>query len=208
MRWLGICRLFCFSFCASLACACSCSEQTPPCQSYWEATAVFEGTVTQISSLPVERKVGEQLLTYAKALVHFTVEKSHRGVPDTEVELTTGLGGGDCGYSFHRGERYLVYARPDPETKKLNTSICMLTKRLTDAGPDLAYIRSVPAEPVGTRLYGTVLDYTAGQRGNRSSSKGLPGAAIELTGPAGVRGLRGNHLGGYEWTNLPVQVIS
>lgn len=47
---------------------------------------------------------------------------------------------GDCGFDFQKGETYLVYASEDEETQQLGTSICYRTKRLSDAGNDLAYL--------------------------------------------------------------------
>ncbi|HLK65369.1 MAG TPA: carboxypeptidase-like regulatory domain-containing protein [Bryobacteraceae bacterium] len=47
---------------------------------------------------------------------------------------------GDCGIDFQAGETYLVYASEDEETNILETSICNRTRRLTDAGSDLAYL--------------------------------------------------------------------
>jgi hypothetical protein len=55
-------------------------------------------------------------------------------------ELTVWTGQGDCAIDFQTGETYLVYAGNDEETGKLETSLCYRTKRLTDAGPDLAYL--------------------------------------------------------------------
>ena len=44
--------------------------------------------------------------------VHFTVEEGFRGggVAGSQIVVDTGLGGGDCGYPFVPGTRYLVYA--------------------------------------------------------------------------------------------------
>ncbi len=47
---------------------------------------------------------------------------------------------GDCGFDFQAGETYLVYASEDEETQQLGTSICYRTKRLSEAGTDLAYL--------------------------------------------------------------------
>jgi hypothetical protein len=55
-------------------------------------------------------------------------------------EITVWTGQGDCGIDFQPGETYLVYAGNDEETGRLETSICYRTRRLTDAGPDLAYL--------------------------------------------------------------------
>lgn len=59
---------------------------------------------------------------------------------DEGQELTIWNGGGDCGIDFQVGETYLVYASDDEETGRLQTSICYRTRRLTDAGGDLAYL--------------------------------------------------------------------
>jgi hypothetical protein len=47
---------------------------------------------------------------------------------------------GDCGFDFQKGETYLVYASEDEETQQLGTSICYRTRRLSEAGSDLAYL--------------------------------------------------------------------
>ncbi len=48
---------------------------------------------------------------------------------------------GDCGYDFQTGETYLVYASDDDEgSKLLATGKCTRTRRLSDAGEDLAYL--------------------------------------------------------------------
>ncbi len=46
----------------------------------------------------------------------------------------------DCGYDFQKGETYLIYADSDEETERIETTSCTRTKRLTDAGDDLAYL--------------------------------------------------------------------
>jgi hypothetical protein len=47
---------------------------------------------------------------------------------------------GDCGFNFQIGETYLVYADNDEESGMLSTGSCSRTRRLTDAGDDLAYL--------------------------------------------------------------------
>lgn len=47
---------------------------------------------------------------------------------------------GECGIPFQKGETYLVYADGDEETGRLQTSRCYRTRRVTDAGEDLAYL--------------------------------------------------------------------
>jgi hypothetical protein len=47
---------------------------------------------------------------------------------------------GDCGYDFQKGETYLIYADSDEETAIMETGVCSRTRRLSDAGEDLAYL--------------------------------------------------------------------
>jgi hypothetical protein len=47
---------------------------------------------------------------------------------------------GDCGYDFQVGETYLVYTFNDEFSNYLFTSSCTRTRRLSDAGEDLAYL--------------------------------------------------------------------
>ncbi len=90
-------------------------------------------------------------------------------------------------YPFRLGERYLVYAHTNEETEKLGTSICTLTKLLSDAKEDLEYISVLSTEPAGTRFFGSVLDYTASRLRTQASRENLAGADIRLKGPQGVQ---------------------
>ena len=62
---------------------------------------------------------------------------------------------GDCGYDFQIGETYLVYANDEEGTDYFFTSTCMRTKRLSDAGDDLAYLYFYKNQPeASSRLEG------------------------------------------------------
>jgi hypothetical protein len=77
--------------------------------------------------------------------VRFVVEENFRGAsvkPGGQLEVLTGFGGGDCGYEFVVGERYLVYAQHFPSSQKLYTGICSRTRKLTEAAADLEYLRT------------------------------------------------------------------
>ena len=54
---------------------------------------------------------------------------------DSLVTFGTGVGGGDCGFSFRAGQTYLVYATGRREA--LHTSICSRTRPLEEATEDL-----------------------------------------------------------------------
>lgn len=78
--------------------------------------------------------------------VFFKVLKSWKGVEKTFVEVNTGRGGGDCGYSFVSGQEYLIYAS-HAYGKPGNywvTGICSRNAILHDATEDLTYLNSFP----------------------------------------------------------------
>src|ERR1700722_14153378 len=64
-------------------------------------------------------------------------DDDRKGSPDFLDVWTTA---GDCGYDFQIGETYLVFANDEEGADYYFTSSCMRTKRLSDAGEDLAYL--------------------------------------------------------------------
>ena len=121
------------------AMACSCADPGPPCRAFPQADAAFVGKVQEID----ER--GEAGTPGAVRRVRFLVEENFRGAgvkPGASLEVATGFGGGDCGYGFERGERYLVYAQHHTGGASLYTGICSRTAKLADADDDLAYLRA------------------------------------------------------------------
>jgi hypothetical protein len=71
------------------------------------------------------------------------------------IEVWTGLG--DCGVPFQKGETWLVYADNDEESGTVETSLCTRTRRLTEAGSDLAYLFHYKDSPeTSSRIEGFV----------------------------------------------------
>lgn len=69
----------------------------------------------------------------------------------------SGTTSGDCGYDCQIGETYLVYANEEEGTDHFFTSTCTRTKRLSDAGDDLAYLYFYKDQPeASSRLEGFV----------------------------------------------------
>jgi hypothetical protein len=131
---------------------CSCAGNPPPCQAFWRADAVFAGTVVSSGKISVDDGVYKR----DERLVHLTVDQPIRGMKTAEVDVVTGWGGGDCGFGFKLGERYLVYAYREEKGQLLATSICSRTRLLSEAGDDLAFIRSLPASSANGVIFGTV----------------------------------------------------
>ena len=91
-----------------------------------KSKAVFSGTVVAIDKKPGDLYVA----------VRFKIEESWKGMSNKEATVFTGQGGGDCGYKFEIGERYLVYAYKYDVTD-IGTNICQRTASLRQAAGDL-----------------------------------------------------------------------
>lgn len=145
--------------CHGSARACSCAfGGGPPCQEFWRVDAVFSGKVLSRSSFSVEEKLGDSKYRREQVLARFSLGESYRGnVAGPEVEVVTGMGGGDCGYHFKEGERYLVYASRDARTGTLYAGICSRTRPLSEAAEDLDYFRSIPPAGSGSSITGRVI---------------------------------------------------
>lgn len=148
------------------ASACSCVRPAPPCKAFRVASAVFVGSVTGASVVSVEQEVvaigkGREKITYQEKVFRFSLEHVYKGVEGLETQVQTGPAlGGDCGYPFENGERYLVYADRDSKTGMLHTSICSRTAAVSMASDDLDFLRGLPESALKSRISGTVSRYT------------------------------------------------
>lgn len=141
--------------------ACSCAfGGGAVCQDYWQASAVFVGTVIDTKTVSIKRETYEQ----QQRLVRFSMDEPFRGVEGAQVEVMTGLGDSDCGIGFVQSQQYLVYASLFED--KLYTGICMRTKKVSAATSDLEYIRGLRTGKSGTAVYGEVVRYQRDQQGN------------------------------------------
>src|SRR5688572_21284027 len=131
--------------------ACSCRfGGGPPCEAYWSADAVFAGKVIKQSIFEVKEGEGDSKYKYQKVLAHFSIEQRVKGIAGDELEIVTGLGGGDCGYNFKDGQRYVVYAiRRDEYKGRLYAGIRNRIKLVAEADEDFAYFRAIPEAGAG-----------------------------------------------------------
>ena len=127
--FFGIVIVFSLASSAAMACMCGGGGGGTPCEGYGKAAAVFVGTVTgvreseqykgkDVTELRKLRDSGE--LDWGPMAYKFSVEQAYLGVAGSEVEIVTGRGSPDCGFTFQTGQRYLVYA--DRYKDKLITS--------------------------------------------------------------------------------------
>jgi len=149
---------------ANVAAACSCADPGPPCKALSQASAVFAGSVTAIE----EAKSGSGEFVLYGRRIRFQVAESFQGLSGTAVDVYTGYGGGDCGYGFHKGGSYLVYAYRDANTGQLTTGICSRTQSLNNATHDLGYLRRRNDPGLGSGIEGYAFRLKRDSKGNTS----------------------------------------
>jgi hypothetical protein len=169
-----------------VASACSCMPAGPPCQAYFETDAVFTGTVTAIAIRkgPIEGIPPDQL--FDRRFVQISVERIGKGVQGAGVEVRTGMGGGDCGFDFKVGQRYVVYAYRGKDGS-LSTGICSRTRALSDAAEDVAFFSALPAARSGALVSGTIThwEYAPESHGTVGYG-GVADVQVLVRGSAGV----------------------
>ncbi len=117
--------LSCLAFPGS-ALGCSCVSLSSYCDNTWaDGEVIFVGTVAAKIALQEQFEDGIQRLTDYE--VRFSAVDLLRGASklDKTMSVYTGSGGGDCGYPFAVGSRYLVYAFQSGG--RLTTGICSQT---------------------------------------------------------------------------------
>jgi hypothetical protein len=121
---------------ASNVSACSClmlpeeSLDSVVKKAYKNSSAVFVGEVIEIVQKPNVFFVE----------VKFAVERKWNDGIRKTVAVITGKGGGDCGYPFEVGKKYLVYALNGKNT--LRTNICTKTA-LAENNKDIAVLNKI-----------------------------------------------------------------
>jgi hypothetical protein len=175
------CLFLVFALSPNSASACKCAPPPPPdptrsasvpVPSSNQNEAAFEGTVTaaHLKWILVEADVGDLIpADFDKdppsMLVSFDISHVRAGAQMKTAELSTGIGGGDCGYQFEVGKQYLVYAWKD-ESGHLRTNICSGTDLLEESTVDTASPRGDPEIsanpkariPVPARLCGHIVN--------------------------------------------------
>ncbi|HET9906155.1 MAG TPA: hypothetical protein VFQ23_05930 [Anaerolineales bacterium] len=168
---IAVCAAILFTLLAhpSSTSACSCGAGVTVTEEFAQDSAVFTGKVIRIvdnyfpyffTADNILYKIGRPTYFFDQFLrnddkrlnlsIFFKVLNSWKGVEKTLVEVNTGRGDSDCGYSFVNGQEYLIYANfaygiPD---NYWVTSICTRNAMLHDASEDLKYLNSLPELPL------------------------------------------------------------
>lgn len=162
--------------------ACSCVRERPTCAAFGSATAVFVGKVVGAKEQREYKGKDGVKKVFDVGEIYFQSEETFLGVKSPRVVIHSGTGGGDCGYWFERGKRYLVYAYGD-SPKSLGTNICTRTRSLDDAEEDLTFLRSLPRQGVGARIYGQVVEPAKDPPSKeRRAPKPLAGIVVKAEG--------------------------
>ena len=166
----------------SVAAACSCMSVSP-CEAYGLATVAFVGVVTKTTAESTDKPV---------ALLK--VEKTFGQALSETVEIYGG--GTTCDLPFKTGERYLVYAYQDANTKTLSTNICSGSTLLAQANDHLTYLDGAVSASGGV---------VSGQVWQERTGKTQPLAGAEVTFVNGDRTFRGktDGAGKFTVTSLP-----
>lgn len=119
---------------ASRARACSCGS-AGPCDAHRHFGTVFLGTVLNVRTVDNEHRSADGTMWRGGGhrIVTIRIEEDFSGRYGTGrlVEVTTGMGGGDCGYTFREGIPYVVDAYGDEDA--LSTGICSNTREAAEA---------------------------------------------------------------------------
>lgn len=187
--------------------ACSCSMGSPPCDAASKASAVFLGTVQDLTYDRRQPDANGSIQANGFYGIHasFQVAEAFRGMVGRgkQVEIRTGMGGGDCGYPFQLGESYVVYAYESKEGF-LTASICSRTAPKDQAAVDLTYLRS-PRNGTGL-IFGVAGDsQTNGHYDPVLGTyllAGVSGVTVSLTGQGKSESLTTGEDGSFRFDHL------
>lgn len=154
--------------------ACSCVPPESPEKELVRSTAVFSGKVIDIQ----DRSANFPAKSDADPLlVRFEVDKTWKGVTQSQVLVSTAGEYTSCGFEFTENNEYLVYAMEvDGE---LNVTLCSRTSLLSSATEDIKVL-STGEEPTESVDLATKAEDTLGETEFNSGLKLLIFGAVIL----------------------------
>lgn len=183
--------------CAARVGACTCVGPDTPCAAYANASAVFVGTVTDVTYSPLDEE--SRAKGWGRPSAKFTVAETFAGVAGAEVSVEGGSGT-DCGYSFVKGKRYLVYAGRTKEGG-LSAYLCSRTAPLEEAAGDIEFLRAL-SQQAGATLWGRVGRREGWDESRTRKVSPVEGARVTVAGPGGKREVNIDAEGRYRLTGL------
>lgn len=132
--------LFLFFVKVPSAHACKCAPTDSIKVEAIDSKAVFTGKVTQV----------EPIVNTNMIRATFAVLESFKGVATSVVVVKTNNDSTACGYEFHKGEDYLIYASGNENN--LSTYLCSRTRVLSRADEDLAVLRKLSPGEISSKI--------------------------------------------------------
>ena len=119
---------------------CRCREDVALADSYQRADVVVLGTVTKRER--TQELFHGDMGPYPAVRVRLVVGTAWKGAAAQDtLTITTGVGGGDCGFPFELVESYLVFAKRNADGVAM-TGICYPTRHARNAHDEIAWLRS------------------------------------------------------------------
>jgi Tissue inhibitor of metalloproteinase len=178
--------------------ACTCFSSSS-CEAFGNSKAVFIGQV--VSGKSPERMSDAFALKTNQLEFGFDVKTAYFGADPAEpITVSTGIGFGDCGFPFEKGETYLVYAYESDG--KLKTSVCSRTKHYSRISEDeWDFLNSVAnVKWSGGRVFGNVSIVKRrkdADSGTREITGPLARASLKLIDGRGAREIQTDENGNY-----------
>lgn len=164
-RMLVVAAFISIAFAAADGCTCAFGGG-PACQEAWRQgiDAVFLGRVDKIESTRggVGFSPGAMSMTAMGFLLRVTIstDEVYRGSSAKTIQVYTASSSAACGYSFHEGQKYLIYASANDQVGQLFVSLCSATKPAEYAEKDITYLKSLPSLASTSAILGNVWRYT------------------------------------------------
>lgn len=137
-----------------------------PAEGLSSAYAVFTGEVTDIKPNTATKFGGVEIT--------LRVNEVWKGEIGEQVKVRTAGSSAACGYSFAKGESYLVYADRD-EADPMRVSLCSRTALVANAEEDLDFLGKPSQEFEDARARGKSNDGEARRRDNCGAAPGPAG---------------------------------
>lgn len=141
--------------------ACECMGTGKPTSEFRKTPVIFVGTVKSVNSAD-SRKFGDDY-NFNDLQTTFLVNEKFKGVKGNEIDIYTSSQGTACGFRFQKGEKYLVYAYSEDQSRKYySTSICTRTRLAEGKADEIAVLRSLSKGKLQPRIYGRVEEIVRG----------------------------------------------
>lgn len=173
------------------ALGCSCAEPPPPCQAVGQSQLVFLGTVTEVNAQPGRFKTARM-----------NVDRAFKGDLDKTIDL---FDDGMCdGPDLQVGRQYLMYTTGFPNGG-VPARGCTRSRRIEEAGEDLAFLDQYSSGRATTHVDGTVRFRPEEPDDSRLGEAGrtpLKNVQVTLSGNGNIFRATTTSAGSYSFLNL------